>query len=147
MTHNVILILDGPNMNLVGVREPEIYGTRSMGDYVSELRSRMPDIDIIYRQSNHEGVMLDILQEYGFGKADGIVLNAAAYTHTSIALRDCVKAIKCPVIEVHISDIRSREPFRQHSYLTDVCAATISGKGLQGYALAVEQLKKTKTTI
>ena len=129
-------------MNLVGVREPEIYGTRRMDDYVSELRAAMPETEIVYRQSNHEGVLLDTLQEYGFGKAHGIVLNAAAYTHTSIALRDCVKALTVPVAEVHLTDISRREEFRRTSYLTEVCAFTIAGHGQDGYRMAVEKLLK-----
>lgn len=134
-----ILILDGPNLNLVGVREPHIYGHQRVADYIEQLRRAYSDIEIVYRQSNHEGVLIDLLQEYGFGKACGIVLNGGGYSHTSVALRDCVAALTVPVAEVHISDISTREPFRQHSYLTEVCSFTIKGRGLDGYRVAIEQ--------
>lgn len=137
-----ILILNGPNLNLLGHREPDIYGTRSFEDYLLELRQLFPDDSLEYLQSNHEGCLIDALQEYGFGKAQGIVLNAGGYTHTSVSLRDAVEAIDVPVVEVHISDLGRREPFRQHSFLTDVCAQTIQGQGLDGYRLAIEKLKK-----
>ena len=137
-----ILILDGPNLNLVGIREPDVYGTVPVDTYIAGLRLQLPHIELLYRQTNHEGVMIDLLQEYGFGKAQGIVLNAGGYTHTSVALRDCVAALRVPVAEVHISDISKREPFRHHSLLTDVCAFSIQGKGLDGYRMAIEQLIK-----
>jgi len=137
-----ILILNGPNLNLLGRREPSIYGTRSFEDYLQELKQLFPSDRLIYMQSNHEGVLIDALHEYGFGKAQGIVLNAGGYTHTSVSLRDAVEAIDVPVIEVHISDVSRREPFRQHSFLTGVCAHTIQGKGLDGYRLAIEELKE-----
>lgn len=136
-----ILILNGPNLNLLGKREPAIYGNRSFDDYLHELRSAFPETEIIYEQTNHEGVIIDLLQEYGFGKADAILLNAGGYTHTSIAIRDAVSAINTPVAEVHISDISKREPFRQFSYLTDVCTFTVMGHGLDSYHIAIEQLK------
>ncbi len=135
-----IAIVNGPNLNLLGKREPAIYGTRSFEDYLVELRSTFPEVDIHYFQSNHEGALIDELQrldEIGYA---GIVLNAGGYTHTSVALRDCVSAIGTIVAEVHISDISQRETFRQISYLTDVCAFTIQGKGLEGYAEAIKQL-------
>ena len=135
-----ILIINGPNLNLLGQRQPEIYGSRSFEDYLTELRLAFPDIDIRYEQTNHEGVIIDLLQEYGLGKADAIVLNAGGYTHTSISIRDAIAAIPTPVAEVHISDISQREPFRRHSYLSDVCARAIVGHGLEGYKIAIEQL-------
>lgn len=135
-----ILIINGPNLNLLGCREPEIYGNRSFEDYLVELRHQYGDLQLDYFQSNHEGLLLDKLQEVGFGAVDGIVLNAGGYTHTSVALRDCVAAIDAPVVEVHISDITQREAFRHFSYLTDVCACTIMGHGLRGYAEAIDFL-------
>lgn len=135
-----ILILNGPNLNLLGRREPAIYGSRSFDDYLPELRKAFPQAELLYEQTNHEGVLIDLLQEYGFGKADAIVLNAGGYTHTSIAIRDCIAAIETPVVEVHISDISTREPFRRFSYLTDVCCRTIMGLGLEGYKNAIDYL-------
>ena len=135
-----ILIINGPNLNLLGRREPEIYGNRSFEDYLEELRSALPEAELLCEQTNHEGVIIDLLQEYGFGKADGILLNAGGYTHTSVAIRDAVSAIEVPVVEVHISDISKREPFRQFSYLSDVCATCIQGHGLNGYKMAIEYL-------
>jgi len=135
-----ILILNGPNLNLLGRREPSVYGSRSFEDYLPELRAAFPDVELLYEQSNHEGVLIDLLQQYGFGLADAIVLNAGGYTHTSIAIRDAVAAIQSPVAEVHISDLSKREPFRQFSYLTDVCACTVMGQGLEGYRTAIRQL-------
>lgn len=135
-----ILIINGPNLNLLGQRQPEIYGSRSFSDYLSDLRLSFPDLDIRYEQTNHEGVIIDLLQDYGFGKADAIVLNAGGYTHTSISIRDAITAIPVPVAEVHISDISQREPFRRHSYLSDVCARVVVGHGLEGYKMAIEQL-------
>ena len=137
-----ILILNGPNLNLLGRREPEIYGTRSFEDYLEELRQRFPSDNLIYLQSNHEGDLIDAVQDYGFGRVRGIVLNAGGYTHTSISLRDAIAAVEVPVVEVHISDITAREPFRRISCLTDVCAYTIIGKGLDGYKQAIDFLKK-----
>ena len=137
-----ILILNGPNLNLVGRREPEIYGTRSLEDYLDELKSQFPEDELTCLQSNHEGNLIDALQEYGFGRAEGIVLNAGGYSHTSISLRDAVAAIDTPVVEVHITDITRRESFRRTSLLTDVCAHSIIGHGLDGYREAIEFLKK-----
>jgi 3-dehydroquinate dehydratase-2 len=137
-----ILILNGPNLNLLGRREPEIYGTRSFEDYLEELRQRFPSDNLIYLQSNHEGALIDAVQDYGFGRVRGIVLNAGGYTHTSISLRDAIAAVEVPVVEVHISDITAREPFRRISCLTDVCACTIIGEGLDGYKQAIDFLKK-----
>lgn len=137
-----ILILNGPNLNLLGRREPNLYGTRSFENYLEELRQLFPEDTLIYLQSNHEGDLIDAVQDYGFGRAAGIVLNAGGYTHTSISLRDAIAAVETPVVEVHLTDITSREPFRRTSYLTDVCACTIIGKGLDGYKEAIEFLKK-----
>jgi len=137
-----ILILNGPSLNLLGRREPELYGTRRFEDYLEELRKLFPEDRLTYVQSNHEGDLIDALQEYGFGRAQGIVLNAGGYTHTSISLRDAVAAVQVPVVEVHLTDITRREPFRRISYLTDVAACTIMGKGLNGYREAIEFLKK-----
>lgn len=135
-----ILIINGPNLNLLGRREPEIYGNRSFEDYLEELRNALPEAELLYEQTNHEGVIIDLLQEYGFGEADGIVLNAGGYTHTSVAIRDAVSAIEVPVVEVHISDTSKRESFRQFSFLRDVCATCIQGHGLKGYKMAIEYL-------
>ena len=134
-----ILILNGPNLNLLGVREPGIYGSSSFDSYLPVLRERFPDMEIEYFQSNIEGVMIDKMQEVGFSY-DGIVLNAGAYTHTSIALQDCIRSLKCPVVEVHISNVHKREEFRHHSYLSCVCQGVICGFGLDSYRLAIEAL-------
>ncbi|NPA46681.1 MAG: type II 3-dehydroquinate dehydratase [Chlorobi bacterium] len=136
---NKILIINGPNLNLLGKRKPEIYGRRSFDDYLKELRQSFPDLIIDYFQSNHEGDLIDRLHAAD-GRYTGVVLNAGGYTHTSVALRDAVEAVEVPVTEVHISDIRRREAFRRHSYLTDVCRATYAGHGLDGYRMAVEYL-------
>ena len=132
-----ILIINGPNLNLLGKREPEIYGNTSFEDYFKKLQGMYPAVDLGYFQSNHEGLLIDTLHEVGFS-ADGIVLNAGAYTHTSIALADAIAAIQSPVIEVHISNVHQREPFRQHSYLAAKCVGSIVGLGLDGYRLAIE---------
>lgn len=131
-----IAIIHGPNLNLIGIREPEIYGSQSFDDVLVELRSEFPDVTLEFYQSNHEGQLINWLHMLGFS-ADGIILNAGAYTHTSIALRDAIAAITTPVVEVHISDISSREPFRQTNYLRDVCADSITGRGMQGYHDAI----------
>ena len=134
-----ILILNGPNLNLLGTRQPEIYGHQTMEEVVEDLRKSFPQIDLFYFQSNHEGSIIDKLQEVGFSY-DGIILNAGGYTHTSIAIADCVKAISTPVVEVHISDIYNREDFRKHSYIKPVAAHQIVGQGVLGYEMAVEYL-------
>jgi len=136
-----IVIINGPNLNLVGVREPQIYGSKSFVVYIAELQEKYPDIDIDYYQSNHEGDLLDKLHEIGFS-VKGIILNAGAYTHTSIALGDAIKAITSPVIEVHISNVFERETFRHHSYLTEPCVHHIIGHGLKGYEMAIQYLKE-----
>ena len=134
-----ILILNGPNLNLLGLRETDIYGEVSMDEYLGYLRETFPNVDIRYFQSNHEGDLIDTLHQYGFS-VKGIVINPGAYTHTSIAIRDAISSIKAPVVEVHISDIHSREPFRHHSFIKEVCIEQITGQGLEGYKMAVQLL-------
>ena len=136
-----LLIINGPNLNLLGVREPGIYGSRNFTDYLNDLKKEFPDDEISYFQSNHEGAIIDQLHSVGFGQVDGIVLNAGAYTHTSVAIADAIAAIKTPVVEVHISNINKREDFRHHSFLTPVCAGIIAGFGLDSYRLGLEALK------
>ena len=136
-----LLIINGPNLNLLGVREPGIYGSRNFTDYLNDLKKEFPDDEISYFQSNHEGAIIDQLHSVGFGQVDGIVLNAGAYTHTSVAISDAISAIKTPVVEVHISNINKREDFRHHSFLTPVCAGIIAGFGLDSYRLGLEALK------
>ncbi|HAT62382.1 MAG TPA: type II 3-dehydroquinate dehydratase [Prevotella sp.] len=131
-----IQIINGPNLNLLGVREPSIYGNHSFESYLPQLRAKYPDITIEYYQSNIEGELIDKIQEVGFDD-DGIVLNAGAYTHTSIALQDCIRSIKCPVVEVHISNVHKREEFRHHSYLSPACLGVICGFGMASYDLAI----------
>lgn len=134
-----ILILNGPNLNLLGKREPEIYGNKTFEACFEELKKQYSNIELAYFQSNHEGKIIDKLHEVGFDY-DGIVLNATAYTHTSIAIADAIKAIKTPVIEVHISNIMEREEFRHHSYLTPVCVGNYTGHGIDGYRMAIDQI-------
>ncbi|MCF8293709.1 MAG: type II 3-dehydroquinate dehydratase [Chitinophagaceae bacterium] len=134
-----IAIINGPNLNLVGKREPEMYGHRSMDDFMEALKNKYADQEIDYFQSNVEGELINELQRVGFS-ADSILLNAGAYTHTSIAIADAVKAISSPVIEIHLSNIFAREEFRKQSFLSPVCKAIISGFGLKGYELAIESL-------
>ena len=134
-----ILIVNGPNLNLLGKREPEIYGAQSFDDYLNLLRKKYEGrLQIDYFQSNSEGELVTKLQDAGFSAIDGIVLNAGAYTHTSLAMADAISAVKVPVIEVHISNVFRREEFRHHSYLSPVCAGTIVGFGLKSYELALE---------
>ena len=136
-----ILIVNGPNLNLLGRREPGIYGSEGFDDYLAALRKRYEGkADIDYFQSSCEGELIDRLQQAGFGEADGIVLNAGAYTHTSIALGDCIRAINTPVVEVHISNVHAREEFRHHSMLAAACKGVICGFGLDSYRLAVEAM-------
>ena len=134
-----IQIINGPNINLLGKREPGIYGARSFEDYFMELKSRYPEVEFEYYQSNVEGEMINKLHEVGFGY-EGIVLNAGAYTHTSIALQDAIRAISSPVIEVHISNVHQREEFRHKSMISCACVGVICGFGLDSYRLAVEAL-------
>lgn len=134
-----IQIVNGPNLNLLGVREPGIYGSESFESYLSKLREQYPEVEIEYYQSNVEGELINKIQEVGFS-FDGIVLNAGAYTHTSIALHDCIRAIKCPVVEVHISNVHQREDFRHHSFISAACKGVVCGFGLNSYRLAIEGL-------
>ncbi|WP_273533524.1 type II 3-dehydroquinate dehydratase [Prevotella aurantiaca] len=135
-----IIIINGPNLNLLGKREPNIYGSLSMEEYLLKLRAMYSDIDIEYYQSNVEGELIDKLQEVGYNY-NGIILNAGAYTHTSIALQDCIRAITVPVVEVHISNVKNREEYRHHSMIAPACIGTIQGFGMNSYRLAVEALK------
>ena len=130
-----VLILNGPNLNRLGQRKPEIYGTKTMAQILLDIQRALPEVYLTYFQSNHEGDLIDQIQAF---EGDGIVLNAGWYSHTSVALRDAVEDCEVPVVEVHISDIKTREPFRRISLLTDVCAHTITGHGINGYKEAVE---------
>lgn len=132
-----ILILNGPNLNRLGTRKPEIYGSKSMAQILLDIQRDLPEVCFTYFQSNHEGDLIDQIQAF---EGDGIVLNAGGYSHTSVALRDAVEDCEVPVVEVHISDISAREPFRRISLLTDVCAHTITGHGINGYKEAVEHI-------
>ena len=136
-----VQIINGPNINLLGKREPGIYGSRSFEDYLVELRQAYPDVEMDYYQSNCEGELIDKIQEVGFA-VDGIILNAGAYTHTSFALQDAIRAISSPVIEVHISNVHQREEFRHRSMISCACIGVICGFGLDSYRLAVEALLK-----
>ena len=154
-----ILIINGPNLNLLGRREPGIYGAQTFEDYLQILRAAYPDVEITYFQSNHEGDIVDAIHRAGFGdeaslsdpehraasaigQQDGIVLNAGAYTHTSVAIHDAIKAVKTPVIEVHISNVHQREEFRHHSYISPAASGIIIGFGIEGYRLAIESFIK-----
>ncbi len=132
-----ILLLNGPNLNLLGKREPEQYGSESFDGFFADLQRRFPQAQLQYFQSNHEGALIDKLHELGFD-FDGIVFNPGGFTHTSVALADAVRAIKTPVIEVHISNVYAREAFRHRSLIAPACRGTIAGLGLEGYALAVQ---------
>lgn len=134
-----IIIINGPNLNLLGSREPSIYGQETMEDCLASLRKRFPQIKIEYFQSNHEGALVDRLQDAA-ASHDGIILNAAAYTHTSIALLDAIRAISTPVVEVHLSNVSAREDFRHRSMIAPACVGTIAGFGMDVYRLAVEAL-------
>lgn len=134
-----IQVINGPNINLLGKREPSIYGSVSFEDYLQQLRAAFPDVRIDYYQSNVEGEMINKLHEVGFDY-DGIVLNAGAYTHTSIALQDAIRAITAPTIEVHISNVHKREEFRHKSMISCACLGVICGFGLDSYRLAVDAL-------
>ena len=140
-------IINGPNLNLTGIREPGVYGVATIDDMLRDLRQRFPQVDISYYQSNIEGEIINRLQSVGLPATDGsrpavdgIVLNAGGYSHTSVAIRDAIAAITSPVIEVHISNIFAREPFRHHSLLSGVCKGVICGFGLDGYRFATESL-------
>ncbi|WP_413532337.1 type II 3-dehydroquinate dehydratase [Empedobacter brevis] len=140
-----IQIINGPNLNLLGVREPEIYGTQTFEDFFVKVKKQFPDVSLHYYQSNHEGDIIDKLHEVGF-KYDGIILNAGAYTHYSYAIADAIKAITTKVIEVHISDIYAREDFRKNSVTGEGCLKIISGKGLAGYVEAINDFVEIKNT-
>ena len=142
-----LLIINGPNINMLGIREPEVYGNKTYQALLDLIETFAKDkgISVTCFQSNHEGAIVDKIQQ-AYGNADGIVINPAAYTHTSVAIADALKAVSIPSVEVHISDVNSREAFRRISYVHDVCIATVSGEGIDGYNKAVdiliEQLNK-----
>jgi 3-dehydroquinate dehydratase-2 len=133
------MIINGPNLNLLGKREPGIYGNASFEDYLHELQQRYPLLEISYFQSNAEGELIDTIHKAGFTH-DGIVINAGAYTHTSIAIRDAIKAVPAPAVEVHISNVHAREEFRHVSMISAVCRGVVLGFGLDSYRLAIEAL-------
>lgn len=139
-----ILVLNGPNINMLGIREPEIYGKTTYEDLVNIIQKKADGlgVEVEFMQTNHEGVLVDIIQECYFNGTDGIVFNPAAYTHTSIAIADALKAVSIPTVEVHISDVAKREAFRQISYVRPYCVKTISGRGIEGYCEALEFLRK-----
>ncbi|NBA89113.1 type II 3-dehydroquinate dehydratase [Emticicia sp. CRIBPO] len=132
-----IIIINGPNLNLLGKREPEIYGNQTFEQYFEMLKEKFTSVELHYFQSNHEGAIIDKIHEIGF-EFDGIIINAGGLTHTSVALADALSAVKTPAVEVHISNIHARESFRHHSYLTSRCKGMICGLGLKGYELAVK---------
>ena len=132
-----LIIINGPNLNLLGKREPEIYGSKTFEDFFKELQLKYKELEISYFQSNIEGEIIDKLHEVGFD-CDGIILNAAAYTHTSVGIGDAVKGITTPVVEVHISNIHAREEFRQHSYISPNASGVLFGFGLKGYELGIQ---------
>ena len=136
-----ILVLNGPNINMVGIREPGIYGMQTFADLLQLLDDTAKELGVEFEQfqSNHEGALVDKIQE-SYGKVDGIVINPAAYTHISVAILDALKAVSIPAVEVHISDVDAREPFRQVSYAGMYCEKTVKGQGLQGYAVAMRYL-------
>lgn len=137
-----LLIINGPNLNLLGMRQPEIYGSESMEQYLEFLNECYPDTTIEYFQSNHEGDIIDQIQNIGYSTDEyaGIVLNAGAYTHTSLAIADAIAAVKLPVVEVHISNVAAREEIRRRSLIAPVCKGTIAGFGMDSYRLAIEAL-------
>lgn len=139
-----ILIINGPNLNLLGKREEGIYGRVGFEEYLSDLRRKYSGDEIIYFQTNHEGDIIDTIHKSGFGEVEAIILNAGAYTHTSIAISDAIRAIKVPVIEVHISNVSAREEYRHVSYISASCIGTITGFGLDSYRLAIEAVKNIK---
>lgn len=132
-----IIIINGPNLNLLGKREPSVYGNETFEEYFENLKAKFPEAELHYFQSNIEGVLIDKIHEVGFN-FDGIILNAGAYTHTSVAIADAIRSVKTPVVEVHISNVFKRESFRHHSYLSDACKGCIVGFGLDSYRLAIE---------
>lgn len=136
-----ILLINGPNLNLLGIREPGIYGERKFEEYVQKLKMDFPDVELVYYQSNVEGEIIDKIQMFGFS-SDGIILNAGGYTHTSVAIRDAISAVPAPVLEVHISNTLSRESFRHTSMIGPVCKGCIMGFGLESYRLALLYLTR-----
>jgi 3-dehydroquinate dehydratase II len=139
-----IQIINGPNLNLLGKREPTVYGNQSFDDFFVELKKRFSDIELHYYQSNVEGELINKIHEVGFS-FDGIILNAGAYTHTSVAIHDAIGAVKTPTIEVHISNVYAREEFRHKSLITSKCIGLLTGFGMEGYALALTYFKNYKT--
>jgi 3-dehydroquinate dehydratase-2 len=140
-----ILIINGPNLNLLGKREPAIYGTTTLTDIESRLKKRFPNVQFEFFQSNHEGALVDQLQKVMDGSFDGVVINPGAYSHYSYAIRDAIAALKTPVVEVHISNVHAREEFRRHSVITPVCKGVVAGFGDMGYELAVKFLVEPST--
>lgn len=135
-----IIIINGPNLNLLGVRQPDVYGTRSFDDYFIELENTFPDYNLHYFQSNHEGDLIDKIHGVGY-RYDGIILNAGGFTHSSIAIADALRAITTPVVEVHLTNIYEREPFRHINFIRESALHSIVGKGLAGYREAIEYLR------
>src|SRR5690349_18590335 len=138
-----IQIINGPNLNLLGKREPEVYGSKTFDDVFAELKKRFAGLELHYYQSNVEGEIINKLHEVGFS-FDGVILNAGAYTHTSVAIHDAIAAIKSPVVEVHISNVYAREEFRHQSLITSKCVGLITGFGMEGYAMAITYFKDSK---
>jgi 3-dehydroquinate dehydratase II len=136
-----ILLINGPNLNLLGIREQSIYGNKSFENYFQTLKNEYPDIEMEYYQSNVEGELINKIHERGF-TSDGIIINAGAYTHTSVAIRDAISGVKSPVIEVHISNILTRESFRHESLIGPACVGSIMGFGLDSYRLGIEAIKR-----
>jgi 3-dehydroquinate dehydratase-2 len=138
-----LIIVNGPNLNLLGIREKEIYGGTSFEEYFQTIKNKFSNIDLEFFQSNHEGELIEKIQEIGFSY-DGIIINAGGFTHTSVALRDAIASVETPAIEVHISNILTREEFRKKSFLSDVCKGIISGLGLKGYEFAIDYFLSQK---
>ena len=134
-----IEIINGPNLNLTGKREPEVYGSTTMEEYFEGLRARFPEVEITYYQSNVEGELIDRIQQIGF-RYDGLIVNLGGYSHTSVALRDALLAVPAPKVEIHLSNIFAREEYRHHSLITSACRGMVCGLGLQGYELALRAL-------
>ncbi len=138
-----IAVINGPNLNLLGVREPEVYGTDTLAEIESAVRDGLPDIDLEFFQSNHEGAIVDELHSAGFQRGcDGVVLNPGAFTHYSIAIRDAIAALHVPVVELHLTNTQAREEFRRHSVIAPVCQARVEGFGVVGYVLAIRGLQE-----
>lgn len=137
-----ILVLNGPNLNMLGIREPDHYGKETYSDLENKIKKYCAEkgVEVEIKQSNHEGALVDLIQAAYFDKTDGIVINPAAYTHTSIALLDALKSVSLPCVEIHISDVKSREDFRQISYVRQACIKTVSGQGTDGYLTSIEYL-------